>query len=277
MTAAPLASRIRIRPFWGLLWCLSLAYVFGVPNIVCGAELTMAIDNYPPYHIIPEDGAEPFGETIAIVKAVVHRVNHLGGFHLTIGYTPDTPFKRCLQMMKKGEADIMGGLFNTADRDGYMEMLEYKGRSNKVFVLPKGAHTSITAYDDLRGLKIGTQLGFLYFDRFDKDTTLQKAPVVRITQNIHKVLNGRIDTFILSEIQFKGLHERFPQMAARLKTAKYVYDAPNPVCIGISRRSFLADPIYLDVFRQVVKDMRMSGEFVRIMEAFYQGYYSTTP
>jgi len=254
-----------------------MGFFLGMSETAHGERLTMAIDNYPPYHIVPEGDGEPYGETISIVKAVVQRVNREGGFDLTLGYTPDTPFKRCLQMMRKGEADIMGGLFRKADRESYMEMLVYKGHSNKIFVLPKASRRSIAEYDDLLGLQIGTQLGFLYFDRFDADQTLQKAPVVRLKQNLHKLLNGRIDTFILSEIQYKGLAAQYPALAAQLRMAEYVYDQSNPVCIGISRHSPLINPIYLDIFRKVVTEMLTSGEFLRIIEAFYEGYYSTHP
>jgi len=273
-------SKYPVKHRWnrcGLTGVLLVVCVFGMVATARGEQVTMAIDNYPPYHIIPEDGGEPYGETISIVKAVVGRVNRHGGFDFTLSYTPDTPFKRCLQMMKKGEADIMGGLFNKADREAYMEMLEYKGRSNKIFVLPKTSRITITSHEDLQGLKIGTQLGFLYFDTFDTDPTLHKAPVVRIKQNMHKLLKGRIDTFVLSEIQFNSLNEAYPALTAQLKVAEYVYDQANPVCIGISRQSFLMAPVYLDIFRKVVTDMRTSGEFVRILEAFYEAYHSKKP
>ena len=261
----------------GLVCALWVALCFGSSETALGLEVIMAIDHYPPYHIVPTGGGEPYGETISIVNAVVERVNRQGGFDISLRYTPDTPFKRCLQMMKKGEADIMGGLFNKADRETYMEMLEYKGRSNKIFVLLNTSRVSIATYDDLKNLVIGTQLGFLYFDRFDADSTLKKAPVLRIKQNMHKLLAGRIDTFILSEIQFKGIQDQYPKLASQLKTADYVYDKLNPVCIGISRQSILSDPIYLDIFRNVVSDMLANGEFLRILEEFYRGYYSTNP
>ena len=49
---------------WGLRQCCRLACALwllvgaGIPETAHGVELVMAIDHYPPYHIIPKDHGE---------------------------------------------------------------------------------------------------------------------------------------------------------------------------------------------------------------------------
>ena len=231
-------------------------------------QITMCIDHYPPYHIFPEDRARPYGVNIAIVEAVTQKLG------LELVFTPDTPFKRCLVYMKDGQVDIMGGLLHTPERAETMHLLEYTGKSKKIFVVKKGSQRDVTKYEDLEKLRIGTVLGFKYFSAFDNDKNLKKDTASTLEKSLLMLLAGRVDVVIASEAQYNSLSLENNTLLNQTQICSYAHDEYNPVHIGISKASKFGSGKYPDAFRSIVQQMYANGEIHRIREAFYEDYYA---
>ena len=205
---------------------------------------------------------------IAIVKAVTQKLG------LELVFTPDTPFKRCLLYMKNGRVDIMGGLLHTTERAETMHLLEYTGKSIKLFLVKKGSHRNVDKYEDLERLRIGTVLGFKYFRAFDKDKELKKDSASTLEKSVRMLLAERVDVVIASDAQYNSLLRENKSLIDQTKICSYVHDEYNPVHIGISKASKFGSGEYLDAFRDIVLQMYENGEIHLIREAFYEDYYS---
>lgn len=235
-------------------------------------EVLVPVDNYPPFHIFSDDRENAFGEVISVLEAVIQEVNKEGGFDLILKTTKDTPFKRCLHMMKKGDAQLIGGLLDKDDRREYMHLLKYKPNSNKVFLIRSSWDKDIHGLADLSGKKVGVVSGFKYFKEFDKDESIIKDEAPRFDLSIRKLVGNRFDVVIATENEWLALKEKDPELSKQVKLATYKYDKPNPVYLGISKNSWLAEEQYLTVFTKVVDRMYLTNEFVKVIADFYESY-----
>ncbi|WP_022665554.1 substrate-binding periplasmic protein [Desulfospira joergensenii] len=232
--------------------------------------ILVPVDSYPPFHIFPEDGGPPYGEVISILKAVVDHVNQKHGYDFKLRFTRNTPFKRCLGMMRKGKADLIGGLLNKEDRCSYMHLLKYKPNSNKIFLLRKNESNDILKFEDLKGQKVGTIIGYVYFNPFDSDAEIRKDPVPNLILSLEKLKHHRYNVAICAEMEWKALRESDPAFASNFKEATYKYSKPNPVYIGISKKSWLGRTKYLEAFKEIVEDMYKKNQFIEIIQNFYK-------
>ena len=236
------------------------------------------VDNFPPFQIFPHDGGEPYGEVMSVLRAVVRKVNLDNGYRLRLAFTPDTPFKRCLLMMKTGRAQLIGGIQDKADRRDYMVLIPYKPNSNKIFLLRTGDSGKIRYLSDLEGKIVGTVLGYTYFKEFDKNPRIEKSTARHIELSLKKLDAGRIDAVICPENQWQVLKTENLDFASRFRVAAYRYDRSNPVNIGISKNSWLSAPEYIRAFEAAVGEMNRSGEIVKLIAEFYRTYsHKETP
>lgn len=186
------------------------------------------------------------------------------------------PFKRRLQLMKDGKIDFMSGLLKSPERENYIHYIfpPYKERSDTVFFISKGKSFLLKKYEDLYGMKIGTNLGSNYFPRFDNDTKLKKEAVSSGIPNFRKLLLGRIDTVIYPEAGGIDLIHKIG-IADRVEMAEYRFARKKPVYIGISRKSRLMDNI--SKTESVIGSMIESGEIKRIIVNYYVSRFLPVP
>ena len=233
-------------------------------------NILIPIDSFPPFHIIPQNGDPPYGEVISILKAVVDKVNEENEWKIQVTFTKDTPFMRCLKMMKSGQADIIGGILDKEDRKEYMHLLKYKQNSNKVFLQRKTDNNEIAKFEDLKGQTVGTILGYVYFKQFDIDPQIIKDPVRNLVISLNKLKLNRYNVVICTETEWITLQEKDPKFASNFKETVYKYEKANPVYLGISKRSWLSQRKYIDAFRQTVDKMLSQKEFTKIISDFYE-------
>ncbi len=176
-------------------------------------------------------------------------------------------FARAQQLMQDGSNDIMIELVKSPEREAYLHYIEppYIRYWSLVFVVPKGKHSSIQHYEDLYGLRIGTNMGWKYSPRFDEDTRIQKYPVSSVKQNIRKLLLGRIDAFTGTEVDelINNVELGFND---KMEFADYRHRMEAPVYIAISKKSPLM--ARLDEVEPILQRMVESGEIRTIIEQY---------
>ncbi len=176
-------------------------------------------------------------------------------------------FARSLLLMQEGSDDIMIEVLKSPEREAYLHYIEppYIRYWSLVFVVPKGKHSSIQHYEDLYGLRIGTNMGWKYSPRFDEDTRIQKYPVSSVQQNIRKLLLGRIDAFTGTEVDelINNVELGFND---KMEFADYRHRMEAPVYIAISKKSPLM--ARLDEVEPILQRMVESGEIRTIIEQY---------
>ncbi len=262
----------------GSLMLSWLILIWPGPAAATEKTVLVPVDSFPPFQIFPYDGGVPYGEVISVLQAIVRKVNLNNGYQLEMTFTPDTPFKRCLLMMKTGKAQLIGGIQDKADRRSYMVLIPYKPNSNKIFLLRARDPRKIRYLADLEGKTVGTVLGYTYFKEFDKNSKIKKSTARAIELSLRKLDAKRIDAVICPENQWQVLKTEDPDFTSKFKVEAYRYDKANPVNIGISKDSWLGSSEYIQAFETAIREMNQSGEIVKIIADFYRTYsYKETP
>ena len=157
--------------------------------------LRVVYGSFAPFHYTDDKG-NPAGVDIELVKIIAEKMNW------KIKWI-ECPFKRCLVMMKLGQADFQTSLLKKSKREKIIDYLSfpYLTKSTKVFYLRKGDGAKITKYDDLYNLTVGVTTGVAYHNKFDSDSKINKEEVAEPFQNLYKLKSKRFDTFINTEVQ----------------------------------------------------------------------------
>lgn len=223
--------------------------------------MVMCVDHSPPHNFFVNNNEPPSGSLINIAKVIAQRLD------VSLTFTGNTPFLRCLRMMKNGSADIMLGLLDKPERREYMHLYRYLDSSNKAFYALKSQHWSINSFEDLGGLKIGTVLGFQYFPKFDQEMNLfsvNDSPSVMI--NFRRLLAGRVDLVIATKTEGDYLTRKNPDFQKHIAPVSYQYLAPNPVYVGLSKKSRYAHRA--KELETLISTMRSRKEFAQMIDAY---------
>ena len=224
--------------------------------------LRVSFNPLPPWKIIDDTG-RPDGIDIAFLRLLAKRMKlEIKFVHL--------PFKRGLKTLEHGDIDLMVGMLRRPSRETYAHFLTppYKNQTNKAFYVLKGKEDTITRYEDLRPLAVGTQLGGQYFPRFDMDANIKKSEVKDTEFNVRMLLAGRIDTFITTEA---AGDYRLAQLGLTdcITKARYLYSEQPDVYMALSKKSPLS--ARLTEFNKVMQDLVEHGEFERLKIEFLSG------
>ena len=121
-------------------------------------DLIVPMDPWPPWKLVDPNSWEvdPQGIDNRLIETLLDSYNQAFGADLRASYR-GYPWKRALDMMEKGDADLISGILRRPEREEYLVFLEppYKTRSAKVFYVRKGERDRIRDYEDLHDLKIG--------------------------------------------------------------------------------------------------------------------------
>lgn len=192
-------------------------------------------DHNPPFRLV--EG----GTYSGIFGEMIHEI--VRGMNLEVRFQ-ECPFKRCLAELRDGDIDVFLALLKRPEREDYLYYAKpyIKGRTDRAFYLRKGEGSRIQKYEDLYGLEIGLLRGVKITERFDNDPNLNTHGTTTHEQNFLKLIAGRIDTFVHTEIaidyQLKllGYYDRIEK--APLKFTKF-----QPTYFVISKQSKYMDRI----------------------------------
>lgn len=233
-------------------------------------RLLMCADHYPPYTLYDTPAGPPRGSVVDIVQSIANSM------HLSLTFTPNIPFKRCLNMLKNGEVDIMGGLLFSEARAKDIHLFPYLITSKKSFYAPMDAPINVESFSDLEGMKIGTTLGYQYFPEFDREERLfSKTNAAHVNDNFRRLLAGRIDLVIATERQALFLLSDNPDYWGKFKVMPYSYSEDNRVYIGLSKATYQGARV--GEMATVIASLLSTHAFEEISQKFYQVYFEKTP
>jgi len=254
---------------------LNKLFIIALPLLVtlgvCRADdMVIPMDPWPPWKLVDPHTWEvdPRGIDNRLIDALLLAYSRDFDPDIRANYR-GYPWKRCLDMMEKGEADLISGVLKSPEREQYLLFLEppYKTRSAKVFYLRKGEGQRVQGYEDLYDLRIGIQAGVRYFEPFDDDPRLRKEEAGDDLSNLRKLQYGRVDAVISTETQAdyliatQGLNDEFDK-------ASYRYDYDLPVYFALSRQSSYVR--YYSQLSSTVADLAEEGVFEDIIADYFR-------
>ncbi|MDM8524406.1 transporter substrate-binding domain-containing protein [Desulfococcaceae bacterium HSG8] len=110
-----------------------------------------------------QENGEASGFEIQTFKAVMKNMNIAAEFVMY-------PWKRCLDNLKKGKADVLISFLKTPEREGYAHFPgEYISISKTVFFTKADKDIPYSgSFEELKKYSVGVISGFSYGDAFDK-------------------------------------------------------------------------------------------------------------
>ncbi len=223
-------------------------------------KMIMCVDHYPPLQVIKPDQSVT-GENVELTKEFVERM----GLQLT--FTDNTPFKRCLHLLKYGLVDIMAGLTDSSERREKFHMLLFDKSMLKAFFIRKGSH-ALDSFADLAGLSIASLRGARHFKKFDEanESYFAKVEVNTLESAFRMLARERVDAVITTDYYGDYLLKHNKELSDKIIKAKYAYSDKTHTYIAISKKSHFAKQIIQ--FEQVSKEMFDSGKFKQLIFEF---------
>ena len=185
---------------------------FGDLEVNAQSTILVVGNHAPPFRIIK--GSKFSGIYFDIIKEIGKRINVKIKFE-------NQPFKRALISMKNNRADVMCGPNRNPEREAYMVYL-----NATLFRFDKGFYVHpdspvIKKYADLKGKQITVHRGKVYFDQFDRDSSLEKIAVNEYEQAIKMVSWKRTDVVIIPVLEGDYL---LKQLGIRLKKSPFIVE-----------------------------------------------------
>ncbi|QGY41792.1 transporter substrate-binding domain-containing protein [Pseudodesulfovibrio cashew] len=210
-------------------------------------------DHSPPFRIF-EDGRAS-GIYFDTIKEISKRM----------GFTPkfvQVPFKRALDMMRKGTADMMPGPNYTKERACNMVYTAAMLPAEPKAFYYRNPQNRILRFDDLQGKSVASTLGKDYNHILEKSPRTTLELVRNYELAIQKVLFNRNDLVILPEFQGDYLlHTR------DLKLFKSPFKLPGkPSHICLSRNSHLQGR--QEELRKAMESIIADGTFQKILDRY---------
>ena len=199
---------------YALMGCLLMLFMF--PPASQAQTVIRVVGNHtPPARIIQNNTYS--GYCFDLVHELAKRLG-------TEARITDKPFKRSLELMKVGEADMMCGPNKLPEREVYMDYTSYPLPPSRKVFLAHPDSPGVNSYEDLHGKQILSHIGKSYFDRFDNDGSLIKVPVSDYNQAIRMILRKRADILIITEPE---ADYRMKQSGVKLKKSAYKVEGRN--------------------------------------------------
>jgi len=218
----PLTSRLL---FAALLASLSFSAL--------GEKLRIVTEPWSPYVIV--DDKQVSGLDYEMTNIVFKRL----GIDVQWQFLP---WKRCLMMLEKGDADGVLDIFKITERE---DLLLYPNEPlsdvNWVLFQANARPHPFNRLEDLTGLTIGVSPGYLYTPEFDSSKLFIREPAPSHEANFGKLALGRIDLLVTDRLQGQ-------KMLEQLRLQDKVSQLPN----ALSRRA-----MYLALRRNVGMDLLM--------------------
>jgi polar amino acid transport system substrate-binding protein len=249
---------------------LIAASIFTTLSLCRADDVIIPMDPWPPWKLVDTQTwmVDSGGVDNRLIEALLATYNQTFGVDLQASYR-GYPWKRALDMMEKGNADLISGILKSPERERYLIFLEppYKTKSAKIFYVRKGEQQRIQEYEDLYQLKIGVQAGVRYFAPFDDDPKIRKEEAGDDLSNLRKLQHGRLDAVISTETQAdywiatQSLEDQFDK-------ASYRYDYDLPVYFALSRQSSLAQ--HSAQFSRVIAELSDKGVFEKVIADYFR-------
>lgn len=254
----------------GFFISLIISYFISCPLILMGQDIkkvTFAQDPWPPY-TFGESGSSPQGgHAVKITKQIFQRLDVEVELLLL-------PWKRVLLMAEKGEVDGIMLLSKDAKRERYLDYSNVLVRDNdliwyapELFKSKWKKDFAWNTFTDLKPYTIGNTLGNSYGNAYQKavkDLKLDIDMAATDKQNLLKLVKGRIDIFISSEIPALYIINGDPRLKGKIKSGITPF-RPEPLLMYTAFSKKSPAKILLPQVNNVIAEMKKEGFIDKVL------------
>jgi len=209
---------------------LSLAFSFSLLS----KPITTCLD-YTPFYIDNKDQKEWNGSNIETMYHISTKLS------TELDMSIRAPFARCMNLLKKGDIDVVVGLIYTEERNKYLHMIPYSSKDQLAvfFLIENKGKFDINALSPKQ--VIGMHRAFALPDHIvQSDLFKHIVPITTVDTGLGMAEKGRIDGVLATISTGKAIIAEWPKMHD-----KFTYTPLKPgkdmrIYLGISRKSFLS-------------------------------------
>jgi len=160
---------------------------------------------------------------------------------LELDTTIKAPFARCIELLKKGEIDVIAGLIYTKERNSYLHMLPYSHRDQLAIFYLKNNKKGFDPKNILPQQVIGMHRAFALPDNI-KQSSLYRylVPIRTVDNGLEMVLKGRLDGVLATISTGQAIIQEWPKMNNKFAYTSLEMGTDKKIYLGISRKSALS-------------------------------------
>lgn len=221
--------------------------------------LTMGTSaDYKPFEYIDSEKSDQIiGFDIDLGKAIASKL----GYQVTV---KDMDFSGLVQSLKSGQSDfVMAGMTPTPDREKNVDFSDIYYTSKHMIISKKAS--KINKLDDLKGKKVGVQLGSIQNDKakeINKTVPIKIENRDKVPDLIQEVKAGRLDAVIIEDNVAKGYIAKEKDL-----TGFTINDSSAAgTAIAFQKNSKLTEK-----FNNELKKMKKNGELDKLIVKWFGG------
>ncbi len=243
VTAAILATA-------ALAGCGSSAKTADASKIVVGTNAA-----FPPFEYVGDDG-KPDGFDIALIKAIGEKA----GFEVEI---QDMEFDSLVSSIGNKIDVAIAGMTVTEERTKMVDFSDPYYEAVQNVIVPKGS--SIATADDLKGLKIGVQLGTTGEFIADEIEGAEVSAYNKSVDAVNDLNNGRVDAVIVDKNPAMVFGAQFKEKVDVLDGAAFNFDVENYAIALPKGNTELANKI-----NDALKQLKQDGTYDSLVKKYIE-------
>lgn len=227
-----------------------------------GRELTLVTSPYPPY-IISDTNGGVRGIDIDLIREIYQR----SGITVKVNLAS---FDQSIRLVEKGYADLVPTLSKNPQREKTMVFTDnYREPSRYVFIALSDSPLQVNAFQDLKGITVGTMKGYGYWEQFSKETAIRKDISDKEEILFRKLFKRHIDCLIMNEhaaryyITSNGIQKK-----VRMLAFSYLEESGSDTRIAFTKVKDMAQ--YVHLFNEGYQLLREDG-ILKSLTARYLG------
>lgn len=224
--------------------------------------LSVAVSDLPPWRIVDH------GEVTGIEPDVLREAAARMGVGLEFKAGSD---KQCLDRVRKGQADLMGGLEMPEAGDSRLvfAMPPYATGTTSVFYALRSRAAGIVGYEYLRALRVAVGRGEKHFPQFDLDSQQRKTRTSGPADGFARLVAGEVQAVVAEELRADWWLAAHPRTAGRVAKTPLAYRGEQALYFAFSAKSPHAAlaPALGEALASMIRD----GSLARIVARYDAG------
>ncbi|MBU0934168.1 MAG: transporter substrate-binding domain-containing protein [Spirochaetes bacterium] len=223
-------------------------------------KLVLVTEVWPPYRM--DDSSSPSGFSGIDIDVTLVLQERLG-IPIQI---KRTPWARALDMLRKGQADLISGIAWTAERAEYLRYVPTSYSAvHPMFFAPVGKGLTVQSYNDLRGKSIGMSTHSAYFEPFNSDSSLNKVPLSTEEQILQMLALSRIDLAIGTD---PNLSWDIARLGHKGKVEPTAWQPPDTTPLYFAVSPLTEATMLVQKIDQILKEMLADGTMQKILNQY---------
>ena len=214
---------------------------------------------FPPFEYVGDDG-EPDGFDIALIKAIGEKL----GVEVEV---QNMEFSSLVESIGSKIDLAIAGMTVTEERkqsvdfsDSYYDAVQY-------VILPKGS--AIATYDDLKGKKLGCQLGttgmYLIDDIIAEEASTTSSPYNKAVDAVNDLRNGKLDAVIIDKNPAEVFQGQFADEIDIVDGAQFGFEVEQ-YAIAMPK----GDAALVEAVNQALADLKADGTFDELVKKYIE-------